>query len=307
MSLKYPAGFSIEFFPPKSEKAQNQFSRCIEKLSALDPLYFSITYGAGGSTKEPTKAAVQQIVSSCSVPAAPHLSCIGESKEQLRELIHWYKDIGVNRIVALRGDLPSGMGTERGEFRYAAELVRFIREETGDHFHIAVAAYPEMHPQAVSFPKDFHYFTEKVAAGASSAISQFFFNIDAYSFFLDSCADAGITVPIVPGIMPIYNYQNLVRFADGCGAEVPRWLRLRMESYRDPESMVKFGEEVVTRLCQQLLEFGCPGLHFYALNRADTIKRIWNNLGLSEHNRAMTSSSLSSSSMMTSTSAHEVS
>lgn len=282
MNRKYPAGFSIEFFPPKTEKARDQYRRCMNKFVELGPEYFSITYGAGGSTKEPTMSAVNEVLNNCDIPVCPHLSCVGESKEDLLALVLRYKEMGVKRLVALRGDLPSGMGPERGELRYAADLVKFIRAETGDYFDIAVAAYPEMHPKAVSFAKDFGYFKDKVEAGANSAITQFFFNVDAYSFFVDSCCRAGVEVPIVPGIMPIYNFSNLIRFAEGCGAEVPRWIRVRMEAYGDDEdSIAKFGEEVVLRLCEELLASGCPGLHFYALNRFETVGRIWKSLGLS--------------------------
>jgi len=267
--------FSIEFFPAKSEVAEKQFTKVYNKLASLKPEYFSVTYGAGGSTKERTFKAVEELVRKTSIPTAPHISCVGESKEDLSHLLGEYKKLGINRLVVLRGDLPSGMGRQGGDFKYARDLVRFIRDTTGEYFNIAVAAYPEMHPQAKSYDQDVEYFCEKVKEGADSAVTQFFYNADSYCYFVDECLSRGVTIPIVPGIMPIYNRENLIRFADGCGAEIPRWVRLKMDSFAEEGDLVRFGEDVVVRLCERLIREGVPGLHFYSLNKAESIKRIW--------------------------------
>ncbi|HFQ14366.1 MAG TPA: methylenetetrahydrofolate reductase [NAD(P)H] [Gammaproteobacteria bacterium] len=276
---KHPPQFSFEFFPPKTDKGVEKLVRVREQLGALKPKYFSVTYGAGGSTQQGTFDTVMGI-HEAGFDAAPHLTCIGASRQSLRELLQKYIDNGIHRIVALRGDMPSGMHTS-GEFRHANELVEFIRAETGDHFHIEVAAYPEFHPQAASAFQDLDNFKRKVEAGASSAITQYFFNPDAYFRFIDDCEQRRITIPVVPGIMPITNYSNLARFSDMCGAEIPRWIRKRLEAFGDDSDSIKaFGEDVVTDLCHQLLEAGAPGLHFYTMNQAEASLAIWKNLGL---------------------------
>jgi methylenetetrahydrofolate reductase (NADPH) len=252
------------------------------KLAALKPGFFSVTFGAGGSTRDHTFETVINLREKSGIEVAPHLSCIGSTRENIREILNAYRNKGINHMVALRGDIPSGSGTlEAGEFRYANELVSFIREETGDYFHIEVAAYPEYHPQAISPDRDFANFKRKVEAGANGAITQYFYNPDAYFRFADCCRTAGIDIPVVPGIMPITNYHQLVRFSDNCGAEIPRWVRKRLEAYgNDLKSIRAFGEEVVTGLCKRLIEEGVPGLHFYTLNRAEPSLAIWKNLGL---------------------------
>lgn len=279
---QYEKRFSFEFFPPKTDVGMEKLKVVQQELAACKPSFFSVTYGAGGSTRDRTFDTVISVKQGTGICTAPHLSCVGDTKKQLAELLQQYKAQGINRIVALRGDLPSGMGASLGELKYASDLVRFIREQTGDHFHIEVAAYPEMHPQAQGMKADLQAFKTKVDAGASSAITQYFFNIDAYKFFIDSCEKMGLDLPIVPGIMPIINYENLVRFSHACGAEVPRWIKVRMEAYAgDVESVTKLGEEIITSLCEQLLDMGAPGLHFYTLNQAAPTLKIWDNLGLS--------------------------
>jgi methylenetetrahydrofolate reductase (NADPH) len=272
--------YSFEFFPPKTEDGINKLAATSKALAAVQPRFFSVTFGAGGSTRDRTFETVISLQKNSGIDTAPHLSCISSTRENIREMLNGYRDRGINHIVALRGDMPSGMG-EAGEFRYANELVAFIREETGDHFHIEVAAYPEYHPQASSPDKDLENFKRKVDAGASSAITQYFYNPDAYFRFIDRCNSVNINIDIVPGVMPITNYYQLARFSDACGAEIPRWIRKRLEAYGENlESIRAFGEEVVTSLCAQLLEKGAPGLHFYTLNRAAPALAIWNNLGL---------------------------
>lgn len=279
---KYKPRFSFEFFPPKTDVGMEKLHVVREKLAAVNPSFFSVTYGAGGSTRDRTFDTVMQVQKQSGVCTAPHLSCVGDTREELRELLNRYQSEGINRIVALRGDLPSGMGASMGDLKYASDLVRFIREETGDHFHIEVAAYPEKHPQAASMSADLQAFKAKVDAGASSAITQYFFNVDAYKFFIDSCEKVGLDLPIVVGIMPIINYENLVRFSGACGAEIPRWIRMRMESFQgDAKSIAQLGEEIVTHLCEELLALGAPGIHFYTMNLAEPTLAIWNNLGLS--------------------------
>ena len=272
---------SFEFFPPKTDKGIEKLKAVRQELASVSPNFFSVTYGAGGSTRDRTYETVMGTLKDTGIDTAPHLSCVGDTKEQLRELINDYKSNGIKRIVALRGDLPSGMGASLGELKYASDLVQFIREETGDHFHLEVAAYPEMHPQAKSMTADLHNFKTKVEAGASSAITQYFYNVDAYKFFIDSCEKMGIDIPIVVGIMPITNYENLMRFSNTCGAEIPRWIRVRLESFAgDQESIRQFGEEVVTRLCEEVLALGAPGLHFYTLNQLEPSLSIWKTLNL---------------------------
>lgn len=274
-----PQLFSFEFFPPKSEEAAVFLETVQQKLSKLNPDFFSVTFGAGGSTRDKTYDTVLKIQQS-GVAAAPHLSCVASTRENIREILNAYKDNGVSNIVALRGDMPSGM-MSAGEFRYANELVEFIRAETGDFFDIHVAAYPEVHPQAKSAGDDFKNFKRKVEAGANAAITQYFYNAEAYFYFLDDCEKNGIDIPVVPGIMPITNYSQLFRFSEMCGADIPRWMRKRLEQFGDDrESICAFGEEVVTDLCQRLLANGAPGLHFYTMNRAKPTQAIWDNLQL---------------------------
>ena len=272
--------YSCEFFPPKTEKGAENLKTTLSELAELNPHYYSVTFGAGGSTQEGTFETVKMI-RNLGYDAAPHLSCIGSTQENIREILNKYIGIGVNRIVALRGDMPSGM-REAGEFRYANELVAFIRAETGDHFHIEVAAYPEIHPQAPNAQKDLENFARKVKAGADGAITQYFYNADAYFRFVDDCQELGIEIPVIPGIMPITNYSQLARFSDMCGAEIPRWIRKRLEAFGDDkESIVSFGEDIVTQLSHTLLEGGAPGLHFYTMNKTDATRMLWQNLGLS--------------------------
>lgn len=271
--------YSFEFFPPKTAEGMNELEATSRKLAAMKPGFFSVTFGAGGSTRDRTFETVINIRKKSGIEVAPHLSCISSTRENIREILNAYRNEGISHMVALRGDIPSGT-LEAGEFRYANELVSFIREETGDHFHIEVAAYPEYHPQASSPDRDFANFRRKVEAGANGAITQYFYNPDAYFRFTDCCKAAGIDIPIVPGIMPITNYYQLARFSDNCGAEIPRWVRKRLEAYgNDLKSIRAFGEEVVTGLCKRLVEQGVPGLHFYTLNRAEPSIAIWKNLG----------------------------
>jgi methylenetetrahydrofolate reductase (NADPH) len=272
--------FSFEFFPPKTAEGIAQLESTSQQLAALGPRFFSVTFGAGGSTRDRTFETVTSIQQKSGIETAPHLSCISSTRENIHDMLNGYIEQGIRHIVALRGDMPSGM-VEAGEFRYANELVSFIRETTGSLFHIEIAAYPEYHPQATSPDRDLANFKRKAEAGASSAITQYFYNADAYFSFIDRCTGIGIGIPVVPGIMPITNYHQLARFSDACGAEIPRWIRKRLEVYgEDLESIRAFGEEVVTRLCERLLAHGAPGLHFYTLNRAAPSLAIWNNLGL---------------------------
>lgn len=274
--------FSFEFFPPKTDKGAENLRAVRNELAALNPRFFSVTYGAGGSTQANTLNTVLEIQRDSGIEAAPHLSCVGSSAEQIREILDTYRNNGIKHIVALRGDLPSG-SRDLGQFRYANELVEFIRKETGDHFNIEVAAYPEMHPQAPNLKVDIDNFLRKVNAGANSAITQYFFNADAYWHFVDECVKKGVEIPIVPGIMPITNYSQLARFSDMCGAEIPRWLRKQLETYADDvESIAKFGEEFISLLCENLLETGAPGLHFYTMNRVEPTMSIWKNIGLAD-------------------------
>jgi len=273
--------FSFEFFPPKTEAGMEKLQVVRDELARRKPDFFSVTYGAGGSTQERTIDTVLKLQDQ-GISTAPHLSCVGSTKENITGLLDLYKEHGVQRIVALRGDLPSGMGSA-GELRYANELVEFIRQHSGDHFNIEVAAYPEFHPQAPSAEADLLNFKKKVDAGANSAITQYFYNIDSYFYFVDRCEKMGINIPIVPGIMPITNHSSLVRFSDMCGAEIPRWIKKQLEAYGDDiESIKQFGEEVVTKMCESLLKAGAPGLHFYTLNQAEPNLKIWDNLGLSD-------------------------
>ena len=274
--------FSFEFFPPKTDKGAENLRAVRNELAALNPRFFSVTYGAGGSTQANTLNTVLEIQRDSGIEAAPHLSCVGSSAEQIREILDTYRNNGIKHIVALRGDLPSG-SRDLGQFRYANELVEFIRKETGDHFNIEVAAYPEMHPQAPNLKVDIDNFVRKVQAGANSAITQYFFNADAYWHFVDECVKKGVEIPIVPGIMPITNYSQLARFSDMCGAEIPRWLRKQLETYSDDtDAITQFGEEFISLLCENLLQTGAPGLHFYTMNRVEPTMSIWKNIGLAD-------------------------
>lgn len=277
---KHQPVFSFEFFPPKTDEGMAKLRATRDELAKLKPRFFSVTFGAGGSTRDRTLETVIGIQKESGIDAAPHLSCIDSTRANIREILKTYIDNGIHQIVALRGDIPSGM-REVGELRYANELVNFIRAETGRHFHIEVAAYPEFHPQSANAPRDLENFKRKVEAGADSAITQYFYNPDAYYRFVDSCEKLGLDIPIVPGIMPITNYTQLARFSDACGAEIPRWIRKRLEAYgEDIESIRAFGHEVVTEMCRKLLEAGAPGLHFYTMNQAGPTTAIWNKLGI---------------------------
>jgi methylenetetrahydrofolate reductase (NADPH) len=274
---KHPQLFSFEFYPPKTEEGAVNLQAVHSKLAKLNPDFFSVTFGAGGSTRDKTFATVIDIQSK-GIPAAPHLSCVASTKANIRAILKDYQDHGISKIVALRGDLPSGT-ISAGEFRYANELVEFIRQETGDHFQIHVAAYPEVHPQAASGTEDFNNFKRKVTAGANAAITQYFYNAEAYFYFVETCEKNGITIPIVPGIMPITQYAQLFRFSEMCGADIPRWLRKRLESFGDDrESIQAFGLDVVSNLCRRLLEGGAPGLHFYTMNQSAPTLAILENL-----------------------------
>ena len=272
--------FSFEFFPPQTPEGVEKLTATRKQLALLKPAFFSVTFGAGGSTQDRTIEIVRQIQAD-DHNAAPHLSCVGSTRDNIRNILLSYKEMGIRRIVALRGDLPSGMGSI-GEFQYANELVSFIRAQTGEQFHIEVAAYPEFHPQARSSREDMVNFKRKVMAGADSAITQYFYNADAYFRFIEEARKMGVTVPIVPGIMPIVNFMQLARFSDACGAEIPRWMRKTLESYGDDSASIRaFGLDVVTQLCEKLLAGGAPGLHFYTLNQAGPSLEIWKRLGLS--------------------------
>jgi methylenetetrahydrofolate reductase (NADPH) len=281
MDLSNPSTFSIEFFPPRTTVGEAKLDTVHAELSKLNPDFFSVTYGAGGSTRSGTQQIVLRYQAAGS-ELAPHLSFGGTDEEELEQLLQTYIDAGIKRLVALRGDLPSGTGVST-QYRYANELVEFIRAKTGDHFHIDVACYPETHPESESYASDVDFFKRKVDAGANSAITQYFYNPDAYFRFADYCSDAGIEIPIVPGIMPITNYANLARFSANCGAEIPRWLDKRLQSFGDDtESIRNFGIDVVTELCEDLLQGGAPGLHFYSMNLSTSVNQIWTNLNLND-------------------------
>jgi len=273
--------FSFEFFPPKTAEAEESLRAVRRRLGELSPAYFSVTFGAGGSTRDRTYDTVVEIQREGLADAAPHISCIASTRQGVRELLQAYIDAGIRRIVALRGDMPSGMGGSPGELKYANELVAFIREATGAHFHIEVAAYPEFHPQASGARADLENFRRKIEAGADSALTQYFYNPDAYFRFVDAVRRLGVEAPVVPGIMPITNYKQLARFSDACGAEIPRWIRKRLEDFgEDLDSLRAFGLDVTTQLCETLLVGGAPGLHFYTMNRSGPTSEIWKRLGL---------------------------
>lgn len=271
---------SLEFFPPRDAAAQERLIQSARQLLTLQPDYVSVTFGAGGSTRSGTIETVR-LMHDLGCDAAPHLSCIGSSRSFLRDTLDTYREMGIRRVVALRGDLPSGMGGDSGDLHYANELVAFIREHSGDWFHIEVAAYPEVHPQAVSATHDLDYFVEKVNAGANSAITQYFFNADAYFDFVDRALAKGVSIPIVPGVMPITNYSQLIRFSEMCGAEVPRWIRKRLADFGDDKASLRdFGIDFITRFAQRLLDNGAPGLHFYTLNNAQVTMDVCTQLDL---------------------------
>lgn len=271
---------SFEFFPPKTDKGRDKLQQVISDLGAYNPEFFSVTYGAGGSTRDGTQNTITEVLKA-GYQAAPHLSFGGDDEAAMEQMLNQYKDAGVKRIVALRGDIPSGSGAVKQV--YANELVEFIRKTTGDHFHIEVATYPEIHPESESFTTDLDYFKAKIDAGANSAITQYFFNADAYFYYVDQCQKRGIEVPIYPGIMPVTNYESLVRFSNTCGAEIPRWIHKRLESLTgDQQALLDFGEDLVSGLCKRLVDGGAPGLHFYTLNQSTAVQKICNNLGFSK-------------------------
>lgn len=277
MSITTP-DLSFEFFPPRTEKGVEAMSGVHAELARFEPSFFSVTYGAGGSTQQGTYDAVKHMLDAGS-NVAPHITCVGSSRDYIKETIASYVDLGVTRLVVLRGDLPGGM-VERGRFRYASDLVAFIREEFGDELHLEVAAYPDFHPESSSPASEIENFKRKIDAGANSALTQYFYNADSYFAFQEEALRAGISVPIVPGIMPITNYTMLTRFSDTCGAELPRWIRARLEQYQnDVPSLLAFGLDVVTHLCFDLLDNGVAGLHFYALNKVDPVREICMRVG----------------------------
>jgi methylenetetrahydrofolate reductase (NADPH) len=281
--MALPTSLSFELFPPRTPAGTAKLPGVIRQLAAVEPDYFSITHGACGSDREGTYETLVAVVEHTGVEAVPHLTCVGSTREHIAAQLDRYRRAGVKRIVALRGDLPATAmsAAAPGEFHYANELVAFIRETHGDAFKIDVAAYPEMHPQALCPGADFDNFRNKVAAGADGALTQLFYNADAYFDFVDRCTKAGIGIPVVPGIMPITSYANTLRFCTSCGADLPRWVRLRLEQLQDdPPALLDFGLDVVTRLCETLLRNGAPGLHFYTINQATPTLRLWQNLGL---------------------------
>ena len=276
---KHPRAFSFEFFPPKTPEGMQKLRAAWKQLAQLKPRFFSCTYGAGGSTRDRTLETVLEI-RAAGHPAAPHISCVGATRADVAATLELYRAKGIDHVVALRGDLPSGAASA-GELRHANELVELIRERTGGHFHVEVACYPEFHPQARSPADDLVNFKRKLEAGADSAITQYFFNADSYFRFIDDCEAAGISVPIVPGVMPIGNFSQLARFSDACGADIPRWLRLKMLGFGDDTASIRsYGLDVVTGLCERLLAAGAPGLHFYTMNQAGLASTIWQRLGI---------------------------
>ncbi len=271
---------SFEFFPPKTpEGKQKLLQETVPALNALGPEFFSVTYGAGGTTRDSTLGIVSQMRES-GIDVAPHLSFGGDDENAVGDLLDTYRQRGIGRLIALRGDMPSGMGAST-QLVYANELVEFVRQRSGEHFEIEVAAYPEIHPESKSYDSDIHFLKQKLDAGANSAITQYFYNVESYFYYLDRCAAAGIDKPIYAGVMPITNFQNLARFSRNCGAEIPRWICKRMEGYGDDQDSIrKFGLEVVTQLCQTLIDSGAPGIHFYTMNQVEPTRQIFNSLGL---------------------------
>lgn len=280
MTTKTP-DLSFEFFPPRTEKGADSLAKVHTELARFEPSFFSVTYGAGGSTRQGTFDAVQAM-RNAGTDAAPHITCVGSSRDEIKSIVESYLAIGVSRMVVLRGDLPGGM-VERGRFKYASDLVSFIREEFGDGLHLEVAAYPDFHPESVSPKAELENFKRKVDAGANSALTQYFYNADSYFAFVDEASRSGIDVPIIPGIMPITNYMTLTRFSDTCGAELPRWIRARLHQYQDDEASLRaFGLDVVAHLCLDLLDNGVEGLHFYALNKVEPVKEICTRIGFTQ-------------------------
>ena len=276
--MKTNTELSFEFFPTRTPKAADSLAQVQSRLAALNPNFFSVTYGAGGSTQEGTLNAVQRM-RDAGHSTAPHITCVGASRDYIKDTIQSYLDLGVSRLVVLRGDLPGGM-VDRGRFKYASELVRFIREQFGDELHLEVAAYPDFHPESDSPASEIQHFKAKIDAGANSAITQYFYNADSYFAFVDEAQRLGVDAPIIPGIMPITNYTTLVRFSDVCGAELPRWIRARLHQYKDDEASLKaFGFDVVVHLCLDLLENGVEGLHFYTLNKSEPVLQICEAIG----------------------------
>jgi methylenetetrahydrofolate reductase (NADPH) len=283
---KFTKKFSFEFFPARTPEAVVKLETTVECLAKLNPDYFSVTFGAGGSTREPTIETVKNIREKTVIDTAPHISCMGVTTDEILEVLESYRSVGINKLVTLRGDLPSGSAGGSGQLRYANELVEFIRKETGDHFHIEVAAYPEFHPQASNASEDLRNFKRKVDAGANGAVTQYFYNPDAYFRFVDSCEKLGMDIPIVAGVMPIINCSQLVRFSEACGAEIPRWILKRLQEFGDDRPAIReFGIDVTTELCDHLLSGGAPGIHFYTMNQSAPSEAIWNNLNLSDIDR----------------------
>lgn len=283
---KFGKKFSFEFFPARTPEAVVKLETTATCLAKLNPDYFSVTFGAGGSTREPTFATVKNIREKTNIDAAPHISCMGMMADEILEVLESYRSAGITKLITLRGDMPSGSAGGFGQLRYANELVEFIRKETGDHFHIEVAAYPEFHPQAASAGADLNNFKRKIDTGANGAVTQYFYNPDAYFRFVDSCEKLSIDIPIVAGVMPIINCSQLLRFSDACGAEIPRWILKRLQEFGDDRlSIRKFGIDVTTELCENLLAGGAPGIHFYTMNQSTASESIWNNLNLSDISR----------------------
>ncbi len=281
---KFTKKFSFEFFPARTPEAVVKLETTFECLAKLNPDYFSVTFGAGGSTREPTFETVKNISEKTTIDTAPHISCMGVMTDEILEVLENYRSIGIKKLVTLRGDLPSGSAGGHGQLRYANELVEFIRKETGDHYHIEVAAYPEFHPQAANASEDLKNFKRKVDAGANGAVTQYFYNPDAYFRFVDSCEKLGIDIPIVAGVMPIINCSQLVRFSEACGAEIPRWILRRLQEFGDDRPAIReFGIDVTTELCDHLLSGGAPGIHFYTMNQSAASEAIWNNLNLGDY------------------------
>ncbi len=279
---QYKPKFSFEFYPPKTPEAIGKLQTTQTELAKLNPDFFSVTFGAGGSTRDMTFETVMDISAKTGIEAAPHVSCIGSQSDEIKDILDKYVESGIKRIVALRGDLPSG-SVGYGQFRYANELVEFIRKETGDHFHIEVAAYPEFHPQSSNPQTDIENFKKKIDAGANGAITQYFYNPFAYYRFINDCEKLGVNVPIVAGVMPIVTCTQLLRFSDACGAEIPRWILKRLQEFGDDRvSIRQFGIDVTTELCEQLLTNGAPGLHFYTMNQSAASVAIWKNLGIDQ-------------------------